>query len=309
MLPDIPRISVLMLTYKQENLVGRALDSLLSQKDYIYEICINDDCSPDGTWDVLQRYAQQYPDLIKPVRNERNIGIFENIEATWKRPTGDIIYRLAGDDECGQDYFRQVIGFVKENNIDYKNELFCVYGDYKQINADGKSVVYRNNMIQKHDPVKLYLRKLLSNRSACYSKKVLDKFVKVSEGRSYSVEFVSECQLQLFAEHNYYIPVIGNIYYAQIGVSAHMSRSESKTSHIETYDKLVAFLKLHGRPLDAKDINYVKYMQAYRLRNTKRALKYYLKSIDLSLGFNGLQLRRIIFVYFNRILKKKAKIH
>lgn len=305
MLPDIPRISVLMITYKQENLVGRALDSLLSQKDYIYEICINDDCSPDGTWNVLQQYAQQYPDLIKPVRNEHNLGIFENIEATWKRPTGDIIYRLAGDDECGKDYFRQVIEFIQKRGIDYKNELFCIYGDYKQINADGKSIVYRNNMIQQHDPVKLYVRKLLSNRSACYSNKVLEKFVKVSEGRSLGVEFVSECQLHLFAEHNYYIPVIGNIYYAQIGVSAHMSRSESKTSHIQTYDKLVAFLEQHGRPLDKKDRNYVKYMQAYRSKNTKQALKYYLKGIDLSLGLKGLQFRRILFVYFNRILKKK----
>lgn len=305
MLANIPRVSVLMLTYNQEKLVSRALDSLLSQKDYIYEICINDDCSPDGTWNVLQRYAQQYPDLVKPVRNEHNLGIFENIEASWKRPTGDIIYRLAGDDECGKDYFRQVIEFIQKNNIDYKNELFCIYGDYKQVNADGKTIVYRNDMVQKHDPIKLHVRKLLSNRSACYSKKVLDKFVKVSEGRSYSVEFAIEYQVHLFTEHNYYIPVIGNIYYAQIGVSAHMNRNESKAGHILTYDKLVTFLEQHGHPLDKKDSNYVKYMKAFRSRNMKQAMKYYLKSIDLSLGLKGLQLRRIFFVYFNRILKKK----
>jgi hypothetical protein len=198
-----------------------------------------------------------------------------------------------------------VIEFIKEKKIDYKNELFCIYGDYRQVNVDGKSIVYRNDMVKKHDPVKLHVRKLLSNRGACYSKKVLDKFEKVSEGRSLSVEFIVEYQVHLFTEHNYYIPVIGNIYYAQIGVSAHMKWSDSKVSHIETYGKLVNFLERHGRPLDSKDLNYVKYMQAYRLKNTKQALKYYLKSIDLSLGWRGLQLRRIFFVYINRILKKR----
>lgn len=307
MLPDIPRISVLMITYKQENLVGRALDSLLSQKDYIYEICINDDCSPDGTWEVLQRYAQRYPDLIKPVHNEHNLGIFENIEATWKRPTGDIICRLSGDDEYNQDYFRKVIEFIRENNIDYKNELFCIFGDYKQVNADGKSIVYRNDMVRKHDPIKLHVRKLLSNRGACYSKKVMDKFEKVSEGRSYAVELALEYQVHLFAERNYYLHAMGNIYYAQIGVSAHMSKSESRTSHIESYDKLIAFMESHGWTLDKKDLFYVKYMQAYRSKNKKQALKYYLKSIDLSLGLRGLQLQRIFFVFINRILKSPQK--
>ena len=305
MLPDIPRISVLMITYNQEQVVSRAMDSLLAQKDYIYEICINDDCSTDGTYNVLLEYQDRYPDLIKPVRNPHNLGIFQNIEASWKRPTGDIITRLSGDDECGKDYYRKVIDFIKKNNIDYKNELFCIYGDYRQINADGKSIIYKNDLVQKCNPIKLYVRKLLSNRSTCYSKRVLDKFVNVSEGRSYVVEFVSECLLQLFAENNYYIPAIGNIYYAQIGVSAHMNKNESKISHIHTYDKLVSFLESQGRPLDEKDMNYVKYMKAYRSNNKKQALKYFIKSIDLSLGFRGIQMQRILFVYFNRILKKR----
>ena len=50
--------------------------------------------------------------------------------------------------------------------------------------------------------------------------------------------------------------------------------------------------------------NYVKYMKFYRSKNKKQAMKYYLKSIDLSLGLKGFQFRRILFVYVNRILKK-----
>ena len=51
---SIPKISVLMITYNQEKIVRRALDSLIAQKDYLYEICINDDCSTDNTFQVIQ---------------------------------------------------------------------------------------------------------------------------------------------------------------------------------------------------------------------------------------------------------------
>lgn len=304
MLPDIPRISVLMITYNQEHLVSRALDSLLSQKNYIYEICINDDCSPDGTWNVLQRYAQQYPDLIKPVRNEHNLGIFENIEASWKRPTGDIIYRLAGDDECGKEYFRQVIEFIKKKGIDYKNELFCIYGDYMEIEPDGSFIIYKNALVEKHDGLKLYARKLLSNRSACYSKKILDKFEKVSQGRSYNAEIIQEIQLQVFTNTNYYIPVVGNIYYAGIGISKRMNKKEYKERIVQGYQRKNDFLKQHGVHIDKKDQAFSKFMKAYRTGNKIKALRYYFSSIDLSLGLYGLQLNRVLFVLKKKFRKK-----
>ena len=139
MLENIPKISVLVICYKQENVIRRAMDSLIAQKDYIYEICINDDKSPDKTWEILLEYQAKYPDLVKPVRNDPNLGIFQNIEATWKRPMGDMIYQLSGDDECGKDYFKHVVEFVLEKGIDYKNQAFCVYGDYVQINKNGQS--------------------------------------------------------------------------------------------------------------------------------------------------------------------------
>ncbi len=303
MLEKLPRISVLMICYKQEDVIGRTLDSLISQKDYIYEICINDDASPDGTWDVILKYQKLYPDLIKPVRNNPNLGIFQNIEASWKRPSGDLIYQLAGDDEVGEGYFSHVLEFIYNNNIDYKNELFCIYGDYKQINADGNSIVFHQSMVRKHDALKLKIRKLLSGRSACYSKKVLDKFEKVSDGRSYRVELTQDCQLQLFSEHNYYIPVLGNIYYAEIGISSRMSKAEHIENNEGGYEMFVYFLDKHGRKLDKKDLAFINYMNAYRNNDLKRALFYYIKSIDFSLGFKGLNLDRILFVIKKRLRK------
>ncbi len=298
-----PRISVLMITYNQETVIRRAIDSLLLQKDYIYEICINDDCSVDNTFAVLQEYQKRYPELIKPVQNEQNLGIFENIEATWARPSGDIIYRLSGDDECGNNYFKKVLEFIKDKNIDWKNELFCIYGDYKEIEPNGKSIVYRNSLVEKHDAKKLITRKLLSNRSACYSKKVLDRFVKVSEGKSYNAELVQEVQLQVFTQKNYYIPVVGNIYYAGIGVSRRMSKKEKEERIVQGYKRKIDFMMEHGYKVDKKDLNFLEYMKAYRLGNNKKMFRLYFSSIDISLGLQGLHLNRVFFVLLKKIKK------
>ena len=300
MLENIPKISVLVICYKQENVIRRAMDSLIAQKDYIYEICINDDKSPDKTWEILLEYQAKYPDLVKPVRNDPNLGIFQNIEATWKRPMGDMIYQLSGDDECGKDYFKHVVEFVLEKGIDYKNQAFCVYGDYVQINKNGQSIRYKNELIHPN-VIKLKLRKLLSNRSACFSRKVLESFVPISEGRSYMIEAAQDIELQVFSKYNYYVPFIGNIYYAEIGVSASdQLKNERKQAIDVVFQKVLAFLRKNGIKSDKSDLNFVKYYIAYKQGRTLLAFYYYVKGIDFKLGKKGVQLERIAFVLKNK---------
>ena len=298
---DKPRISIIMITYKQEKLVGRTLDSLLTQKDYIYEICINDDCSPDGTWEVLQDYARRYPDIVKPVRNEHNLGIMQNTEAVWKRPSGDIIYDIAGDDVCPPGYFRSVLELIEKKSIDWRNELFCIFCDFIVEEPDGKRTVFRNSMAGKHDSSKLKLRMLLSNRGACFSKKILDRFEDVSVGRSTVAESTQDGQLDLFAEKVYYIPMVGCIYYAGIGYSSIMSGQDHLENRVDGYRMYAAFLEKHGHPFDRKDMRFIDFMCAYTTGESLKALKYYLASIDLSLGIRGLGLQRILFVISKKL--------
>ena len=222
MLDNIPKISVLVISYNQERYISRAIESLLSQKDYIYEICVSDDSSKDKTWEILQDYDRRYPGLFKLNRNEHNVGIFENIEKTWEMPTGEIISRLSGDDECGNDWYRHIIEFIKNEEIDYHKELFCIYGDYQCIYPNGDCYVYKNkNVNYNSDYLSLAIRQIIrSNRATCYSKQVLDKFKKVSRGRSHIAEFIQDRQLQIYTKNNYYIHQIGNVYYTGLGVSS-----------------------------------------------------------------------------------------
>ena len=313
MIDGIPKISALIICYKQEELIHRALDSLLSQKDFLYEICVSDDCSPDNTWQVLLDYQKQYPDLIKLHQNNPNVGIFENFEQVWTMPTGDIIYQVSGDDECGEGWLKRVVDYIQEEGIDYKNELFCIYGNFKCLYPNGDYYIVHNSAINKYpdQALRLALRGLICNRSACFSKSVLKKFDKVSQGRSHIVEMMQDTLLQLYAEKNYYLEGIGNIYYANVGVSAHLDEETLKVRNlIRPFTE--NFLRSKGIAIRKTDEFFGKYQRAmimfrfhHGVTNIIKALWYYILSFDFRYSFLGDNTRRYVFALLRRLPHKE----
>lgn len=252
-----PKITVLIISYKQEKLIKRAIDSLLQQKEYLYEICVSDDCSPDNTWEVLQEYSRQYPGFFKLHQNNPNVGIFENIEYSWTMPSGDLVYQLSGDDECPDGWFKSVVELIHKENIDYLNKRVCIYGDYKCLYPNGDYFIKNNSMaVKPYDLVSLEIRKFIGNRSACYSTSIMRRFFKVSQGRSYVAEWAQEVQLPLFTEKAYYIHEVGNIYYTRIGVNMTFDL-KTKKERIDNYPYMRKCLEGAGYSFSPKDIHYV----------------------------------------------------
>src|SRR5665811_1112374 len=84
------RISVVLCTYNGEKYLHEQLNSILNQTYPIYEIIVQDDCSTDSTWDILQTYKDKYP-IIKCYRNKVNLKAHANFISAFKRATGDFI--------------------------------------------------------------------------------------------------------------------------------------------------------------------------------------------------------------------------
>lgn len=312
MIQGIPKISVSVICYNQEKVITRAIDSLLTQKDYIYEICVSDDCSNDKTWEILQEYSANHPGLFVLNRNEPNVGIFENIEKSWQMPSGDVIYRLAGDDECGEGWLKKVVDFIIENHIDIQNDAFTIYGDYKAIYPNGDYYIKRNAAINSGiSPLRLSYRGIIGNRSACLSKNVLKQYKKVSKGRSYIAESAIDRQLQMFTKDSYYIPHIGNIYYANIGVSGNMAKKDCvERREVEEYAMKVA--EEAGITVCKKDLCYadyrIKFYTFHQYRSIKNFLKMimpYIKSLDWSLGKYNFNIKRLWFAMRKRLPHRK----
>ena len=309
----IPKISVLVITYKQEKIVGRTLDSLIEQRDYLYEICVSDDCSPDGTWDVLLDYQKRFPDLIKLHRQNPNVGIFENTEYTWTMPTGDIVYEIAGDDTTPNGWDKAVVEFIQQNKIDYKNELFCIYGDYKAIYPNGDSFIFTNKAIKKkpQDALRLALRGIIGGRGCCCSINVLKKYKKVSQGRSHIAEMAQDRQKQAFSESNYYIPFVANVYYTGIGVSSHLSEETlQERQQIRQYAE--NFLESEGFIISGSDKRYGRFVRNsldfrfhHKLPYLAKTVWYFITSINFGYFLMGNNIKFYVFSILRRLPHKK----
>ena len=96
---DKPLISVIVLTYNQEDTIARTLDSVLAQRcSAPFEVVVGDDCSTDGTRHICEAYAKQHPDTIRLMPAAANKGVVDNYYDCFEACRGEYIADCAGDD-------------------------------------------------------------------------------------------------------------------------------------------------------------------------------------------------------------------
>ena len=119
-----PLVSICCVTYNHAPFIRQCLEGFISQKvNFEYEIIINDDCSTDGTTDVIKEYKEKYPELIIPIFHDTNQysqgvrGIFATF--CFPKAKGKYIAICEGDDYWDNPYKLQLqVDFLK-NNPDY----------------------------------------------------------------------------------------------------------------------------------------------------------------------------------------------
>lgn len=111
--------SVEVTTYNQKEYIAQSLQSILDQEhNYKYEILVSDDCSTDGTQDIIREFEKKYPDIVKPVYNEKNLGAMSNYYATVARAKGKYLMGCGGDDYWLPGKVEKQISFM-ERNLDF----------------------------------------------------------------------------------------------------------------------------------------------------------------------------------------------
>jgi len=95
-----PLVSFFVTAYRQEHLVRAAIEGAFAQTYQPLEILLSDDCSPDGTYRVMQEMAAAYagPHRVILNRNPANLGIPAHVDRIMALTRGAFVVQNAGDD-------------------------------------------------------------------------------------------------------------------------------------------------------------------------------------------------------------------
>lgn len=95
------KLVVVTCSYNNKNWYKQNLDSVFMQKYQNYHLIYMDDCSSDGTGELVQSYIKErgFEDRVTLVRNEARVGAMANhFKAVYMCDDRDIIVQLDGDD-------------------------------------------------------------------------------------------------------------------------------------------------------------------------------------------------------------------
>ena len=90
---DSDFVSVTVVTYNSGRFIRRCLESVLAQKYPFREIIVIDNCSTDGTTDILE----QFEDRCQIVYNQENIGFAAAQNQAIALSTGEWVLTLNPD--------------------------------------------------------------------------------------------------------------------------------------------------------------------------------------------------------------------
>lgn len=112
----LPKISVIMLTYNREALVGRAIESIISQTFLDFEFIIVDNGSTDKSGTISDEYAMK-DNRIRVIHRERgNIGAGRNTGLDAAK--GEWITFIDDDDYVESDFLEFLLKLIVDNNAD-----------------------------------------------------------------------------------------------------------------------------------------------------------------------------------------------
>ncbi len=280
-----PLLTVCLITYNHLAFIEQAIKSILAQKtNFYFNVIIADDCSKDGTADIVKEYAKNYPEIISVILQNPNVGAGINYGQLIAAATGKYIAYLEGDDywtdhnklqeqinilESNPDYvscFTNVLETFSENENDKNN--FLQNGCYP------KSIIGFNELIYKNyiQTCSIVFRNYLVTPFP-------EWFIKLKVGdwplhillSQYGTSFYINKPMAVHRNHSF-------------GAWSNKTKLERIEATLEAYNAIQAHTKLaNSRHYDKAKSNVLLSSVKYCIREKKigKAFKYFLKGFIL----------------------------
>ena len=121
------KISIITVVLNGEKTIGRAIESVVSQKNIDLEYILIDGGSDDKTLEIVAAYKDQITHLV----SEKDTGIYDAMNKGLRLATGDIIGILNADDIYANG---EVLSSVQSYFLSL--DLDALYGDLEYFDSD-----------------------------------------------------------------------------------------------------------------------------------------------------------------------------
>jgi glycosyltransferase involved in cell wall biosynthesis len=152
---ELPLISVALATYNGEKFLREQLDSIYAQTCKNIEVIACDDCSSDGTVNILDEYSQKFG--LKCFKNEINLGFVKNFEKAITLCTGDYIALCDQDDVWNPNKLEVLIQSIGDSDL--------IFADAEIIDENGRIIFnsFKDYISVKHPKENQFARLLYGN--------------------------------------------------------------------------------------------------------------------------------------------------
>lgn len=300
------KVSVICLAYNQEEYIETAIQSFVSQiTNFDYEIIIHDDASQDRTAVIINKYANKYPKLIKPIlekENQYKYGIsymFSNFILPYAQ--GEFIALCEADDYWIDNYKLQkqydymtkkpnctfcFTNALIENQIDGSRRCFIPYNEqdrklfnpeqtnYSLSNFDKLSFIPTASFFLKKDTL---IKVFQLYKQNCPTGDLMIRLYSTAEGYAH---FIND-NTCVYRES---VPNSAMTQWSKDAKSVKYKRSEEiykmlvnldNITNYSCHESLITFMVTHGRFLYAK-YNIVNFL----LDRNMREILHFIKGIE-----------------------------
>lgn len=280
------RVSICCITYNHKNYISQCINSLLMQRaDFGFEIIIGEDCSADGTREIVFDYQKKHPEIIKLIISETNIGSYANELRVLQACKGKYIAYCEGDDYWTDPYKLQKQVDFLEANPDYG----LVHGDVNHLDQKTGKIIKANN---KTNNIKIpngnifeFLMKpshSIKTMTTCFRRDLIEKhYLSNNEIMKSDWAFIDISIWLMFAYHSkiyYFNEVFAT--YRLLPWSASRTKSPKKLHqfHLKIYNVFLHYSKNYTQDLNIKRevrVSYYKMLMndAYNLGDKKMQQK------------------------------------
>jgi len=223
-----PLVSTQMITYNHAPYIAQAIEGVLKQRvNFAIELVIGEDCSTDGTREIVLEYQRKYPDVIRVITSDKNVGANKNAYRTMKGCRGKYVAFCEGD-----DYWHHPHKLQKQ--VDYLEshpECGLLFADCDVHYIRGNKLLKNSNYNSGfQSPMKLSLEQIIHNeilKWTCTAVIRRDLYLQVIESDPYlyqSEKFLMG-DLQLWAE----VSLISEVMYIPETLATYRVLDESAT--------------------------------------------------------------------------------